>query len=281
MAVTPPRRRVLITGAAGGMGRACARLFGATHDLILTDAVADSLATFVDGLRVEGYAILSAQSGDLGDDALLSSLVGSLEEGAPFTLVHTAGLSPSMTGWRPIMAVNLVATEKLLRAIEPHLTPGSVAVLIASMAGHMAPVLPDAKALLADPLAPDFLDRIGALIETLRGPDPAGGAAMSYMLSKQAVIGIAERRALPWGAKGVRIVSISPGMILTPMGRKELAETPGAQQLTDAAPMGRAGTASDIALAAHFLASDAASFITGSDLKVDGGGTAVIRAMAN
>ncbi|PXA82847.1 short-chain dehydrogenase [Nostoc sp. 3335mG] len=273
------RRRALISGAAGGMGRACARLFGATHDLVLTDAADGALADFSDALRAEGYTVPFAQAGDLGDDALLADLAASVE-GAAFTLVHTAGLSPSMADWRPIMAVNLVATEKLLRAIEPALAPGSVAVLIASMAGHMAPALPDARALLADPLAPDFLDRIGAVIEAVAGGVHSGAAGLSYMLSKQAVLGIVERRAMPWGAKGARIVSISPGMILTPMGRKELAETPGAQQLTDAAPAGRAGTASDVALAAQFLASDAASFITGSDLKVDGGGTAVVRAMA-
>lgn len=275
--MSAPRRRVLITGAAGGMGRACARLFGATQDLVLTDASAGPLAAFAEALRAEGHAVAGAHGGDLGDDGLLATLAAGLAGGAPFTLIHTAGLSPSLADARAIMAVNLVATEKLLRAIEPVLAPGSAAVLIASMAGHMAPALPDAVPLLDDPLAPDFLDRIGALVDAASGGAPAG---LSYMLSKQAVLRLVERRAAAWGARGSRIVSISPGMILTPMGRKELAETPGARQLTDMAPAGRAGTAADIALAAHFLASDAAAFITGTDLRVDGGGTAVIRAMA-
>lgn len=278
--MSPARRKVLITGAAGGMGRACARLFGATHDLILSDAAVGGLEAFADTLRAEGYTILAARGGDLGDEALLSDLAAALAGGAPFTLIHTAGLSPSLADWRAIMAVNLVATETLLRAIEPVLAPGSAAVLIASAAGHMAPDLPRADALLADPLVPGFLDAVGALIEPMSGGAPAGMAGLSYMFSKQAVLRIVERRAAVWGARGARIVSISPGMILTPMGRKELAETAGAAQLTEAAPAGRAGTASDIALAAQFLASDAASFITGCDLKVDGGSVAAIKAMA-
>lgn len=61
------------------------------------------------------------------------------------------------------------------------------------------------------------------------------------------------------------------------MGRKELAETPGAATTRDAAPAGRAGAAMDIALAARFLVSDEASFITGSALKVDGGSIAAMR----
>ena len=103
---------------------------------------------------------------------------------------------------------------------------------------------------------------------------------MAYVLTKQAVLAIAERRATAWGARGARIVTISPGMILTPMGRRELAETPGAAELDRSAPLGRSGTAMDVAMATRFLLSDAASFITGSDLKVDGGSIALIQAMA-
>jgi NAD(P)-dependent dehydrogenase (short-subunit alcohol dehydrogenase family) len=270
------RRRAIITGAAGGMGRACARLFGTTHDLILTDAAAEALKGFAEGLEADGYTVLAAHGGDLGEHPALSALTGQIEARAPFTLIHTAGLSPSLADWRAIMAVNLIATEKLLRAVEPLLAAGSSAVLIASVAGHMSPALPEAKALLADPLAPGFLDGIGALIEGMATGAPAGMGGLSYMLSKQAVLDIVERRAASWGARGSRIVSISPGMILTPMGRTELAATQGANELADATPAGRLGTAADIALAAQFLASDAAGFITGCDLKVDGGGMAVM-----
>ena len=274
-----PRRKVLITGAVGGMGRACARLFGATHDLVLADIVAPALDRFAAELTDDGYVVAGTHAGNLGDDTLLGGLVAGLGD-APFTLIHTAGLSPALAGWQAIMDVNLIATEKLLNAITPHLTPGSVGIMIASTAGHVAPVLPDADALLKAPLAPGFIEGIGQIIAGLAAQGvPAGEAGLSYCLSKRGVLLQVERKALEWGAFGARIVSISPGLILTPMGRKELAETPGAAELNDAAPVGRSGTAMDIAMAAQFLASDAAAFITGSDLKVDGGGTAVVKAM--
>ena len=271
------RRTLLITGAAGGMGRACARLLGATHDLVLTDVAAAPLADFAAALGAEGYTIAGAHAGDLGDEAVLAALTAHLSADAPLALIHTAGLSPSMAGWQAIIEVNLIATETLLRAVEPYLAPGSVAVLIASAAGHVPVVLPDAPAILADPLDPAFIARIGAVIEGATGGIQASGLA--YLLSKQAVLATVERRAPVWGAKGARIVSISPGMILTPMGRRELAETPGAKELDQAAPLGRSGSAMDIAMAARFLVSDEASFITGSDLKVDGGSIAVTRMM--
>lgn len=275
------RRKVLITGASGGMGRAFARLFGATHDLVLSDLAAGSLEAFAAELEGEGYTIAGSHCGDLCDDALLSAIVENLLGDVPFTVLHTAGLSPSQAEWRPIMTVNLVSSEKLLAALEPILVPGSVAVVIASTAGHSMPAIPAADALLDAPLVPGFLDEIGAMVEAMAPmAGPAGARGIAYSFSKRGVLRQVERKASAWGAKGARIVSISPGLILTPMGRKELAETPGAAQVNDAAPAGRPGTAMDIALAAQFLASDAASFVTGSDLRVDGGSVAAMRGLA-
>ncbi len=269
-----PRRKVLITGAAGGMGRACARLFGTTYDLVLTDVVAPALERFAGELQTDGFTV-RAHAGDMSDETLLAAFAGEVSKGQPFTLVHTAGLSPSQADWRAIMQTNLAATEKLLRAVEPVLAPGSVAVLIASSAGHMMPAVPEVDAVLADPLKPGFLDMVEAIIGKMGGASSPGG--ISYSLSKRAVITLCQRRAIEWGPRGARIVSLSPGMILTPMGRSELEKTAGAAQLLDATPVGRIGTAMDIALAAQFLASDAAGFISGTDILVDGGGTAAMK----
>ncbi len=274
-----PRRKVLVTGAAGGMGRACARLMGAADDLVLTDVSVAALDAFAGELRTDGYNVF-AQAGDMSDDALIAALVREVSAGGkPFAVIHSAGLSPSLADWKAIMQVNLVATEKLLRALEPELVPGSVAVLIASSAGHMFPPVPEAEAVLAEPLAPGFMETIEGIINHMGGANSPGGmGGISYSLSKKAVHNICTSRGLTWGPKGARIVSISPGMIATPMGKSEIANTTGAQALLDATPVGRAGTAMDIALAAQFLCSDAASFVTGTDLLVDGGGTAGIKA---
>ncbi|MBB6253281.1 SDR family oxidoreductase [Nitrospirillum iridis] len=271
------RRRVLITGSAGGMGQACARLFGATQDLVLTDVDATRLEALAGDLREEGYTVLATHAGDLGDEALLADMMGALGTGSPVTLIHTAGLSPAQADARTIMTVNLVATERLLRGMEPILSLGSVAIVVASMAGHMAAPPRDISALLDDPLAAGFLDRTMAAIDDMGTGGAAGAAGLSYTLSKWAVIRLVERHSVAWARRGARIVSISPGVILTPMGRRELAETPGTRQFAEATPAGRPGRATDIAMAARFLASDEASFITGCDLRVDGGGVAFMR----
>ena len=270
-----PRRKVLITGAAGGMGRAAARLMGAQDDLVLTDVSAAEIDAFAGELRTDGYNV-EAHAGDMSDDGLIAALVRDVSAGdKPFAMVHTAGLSPSLADWRAIMQVNLVATAKLMRALEPALVPGTALVLIASSAGYMMPIMPEVDAVLADPLAPGFMENIEGIITNMGGANSQGGmGGISYTLSKRAVHTMVQARGVAWGPKGVRVTSISPGMIATPMGKSEIANTTGAQALLDATPAGRVGTAMDIALAAQFLCSDAASFISGTDLLVDGGGTA-------
>lgn len=268
------RRQVIITGANGGMGRACARLLGATMDLVLTDA-APALTDFAQELRAEGYTVTQAVCGNLGAAQVLAAVEESVaDHGGLDALIHTCGLPPSAP-WRPVMEVNYLATLQLLARLEPFLRNGSTAVLIGSVAGHLAPVTPALEALLAEPLGENFFAALEAQLHSLAGP--AGAkifGLLSYSLSKRRVIRLCAERAQAWGRQGARIMSISPGMIYTPMGRHEAESDPLAGRLVTATPAGRWGTAMEIAHAAKFLLDPASSFITGSDLLVDGGGLA-------
>ena len=210
------------------------------------------------------------------DEAHLAMLAGELDAGRPCSVIHTAGLSPSLADWQAIMKVNLVGTEMLMAALEPKLAASSAVVPIASMAGHMMPVIPDLDALLVDPLNDGFIQGIGAAVEAMGGGDEVGKRGVSYSLSKRGVHLLTERWGMKLGPKGVRVVSISPGVIHTPMGLSENEQTPGAADTMNAASIGRIGTPMDIAMAARFLCSDEAGFITACDLKVDGGSTATV-----
>jgi NAD(P)-dependent dehydrogenase (short-subunit alcohol dehydrogenase family) len=144
------------------------------------------------------------------------------------------------------------------------------------MAGHMMPAIPEIDALLADPLADGFIQGIGAALEAMSGGDDGTKRGISYSLSKRGVHLQTVRWGIALGPKGVRVVSISPGVIHTPMGLAENEKTAGAADTMNAAVIGRIGSPMDIAMAARFLCSDEAGFITASDLKVDGGSTAAV-----
>jgi NAD(P)-dependent dehydrogenase (short-subunit alcohol dehydrogenase family) len=186
-------------------------------------------------------------------------------------LVHTAGLSPSMAAPRRALEVNMVGTGLIERAFLPLARPGTAAILIASSAGHTSPFGKDLDAVTRHPTAGDFFDRLMPLIKS---------GADAYFISKRGVIHYCESVALEWAARGARIATISPGMIATPMNELEFAYQPLMKPMLEMTPIKRFGDPDEIAAAAEFLASADAAFITGADLRIDGGVTPLFQGMA-
>jgi len=257
----------VITGGSGGMGKAIARRLGKKGNLLLADIGEERLQQAAAELAAEGITDVTVQTVDITNETQVEGLAkkaaGLGELGA---IVHTAGLSPSMADARRILEVNSVGTGLVLKAFLPLAVPGSVAVCIASMAGHFTPRNEAYNGYLKNPLAPDFLSR--SVVFTQNNP----GAA--YGLSKLGVILMVEDQAWTWGQKGARIASVSPGTIDTPMGRQEASQQEQMKVMLEHTPLGREGTADEIAAAVAFLCSSESSYITGTDLRVDGGTTA-------
>lgn len=276
MAVQKARPLAIITGANGGIGRAVARVMGASRDLLLSDA-SPGLAVFARELEDEGFTVAGLAIGDLASDAVIDVITRAAQDRGGFeVLVHAAGLGPSAP-WRSIVSVNWIASVKLLDRLSPLASHGTACVLIASVAGHMLPVDPGFEARVAQLRLPDLYEDLEPLLAELAGDAGAGAfGVLAYCLSKQRLIALCSEHASSWGSKDARIVSISPGMTYTPMGRHEAETDPLAAQTVAAAPLARWCTPMEIALTADFLVSRAAGFITGTDIKVDGGSTALL-----
>ena len=267
---------VLVTGALGGMGEATTRRLAARHPhLLLTDRDEDRLLAARRQVRELGARcdVVVSDLADAGSVDRIGELVGT--HGGLRALIHTAAVSPSMTDWKTLLTVDLLGTIRLLDTVYPHTGPGSVAVCFASLAAHMGrPVPAPVAAELAGPLDETIVDRIAAAVDT----EPSTG--MAYIWAKSAVVTLCERLAGAWERRGARIVSLSPGLIDTPMGRLELAENEQKKTQLEVTPLrgdvaGRhpdlPGRTDDIAAAVDFLCSADASFLNGTDLRVDGG----------
>ena len=130
--------------------------------------------------------------------------------------------------------------------------------------GHTVPPNPDYDDALRNPQHQNSLETVASFVN--------GDSDMMYNFAKRGVHLLCQDNAFRFGQNGARIVSISPGLIMTPMGIKAAEEHPERmQKMKEMTPLGRNGTPEDIAHVVKFILSDGAGFITGSDILVDGG----------
>ena len=286
---------------AGGMGMAITRRLGQSHRLLLVSRSQATLDQQAAALHSEGHDVITCAC-DVTDAQAIGRVADVVANNGPMrTLAHVVGISPSMGDFRTIMAVNLVGPAMMAEALLPFAKTGTAAIFVSSLAAYMCQessnprifdstfypamrvgetnpyAVPSGVAeeavwsLLDAPLADGFLDSLEAMLGDGRT------SHLAYRLSKAAVNRMCVRLASPWGRQGARILSMSPGMIATPMGVAEFEQQPMKYEYLRQTPLQREGTMLEMADVVEFLASDRASFITGIDLLVDGGAAAALR----
>jgi NAD(P)-dependent dehydrogenase (short-subunit alcohol dehydrogenase family) len=251
------------------MGLAITKQLAGKAALLLVDVAEDRLAETKKKYEVLGCFIETMVCDISKKDQVQSLAEKAQTMGALGAIIHTAGLSPALAPADRIMSVNAIGTALILDAFYELAGPGSVAVVISSMSGHIAASTPEIDEILDSPLAEDFMEKMMAAVQ--------GDAGMSYSLSKLACQRMVAKQADKWGRKGARIVSVSPGLIMTPMGKKEAENPQTDQMMRQMNPLGRYGEPEEIALPVEFLISPAASYINGTDLLIDGGISAVLK----
>ncbi len=236
-------KRAIITGSTRGIGRAIAEAFIASGAQVVI-----SSEDAADTARVAAELGQAGIGCDVRDDDAVAALVdGSVALlGGLDLLVCNAGITGqpgpfaavNMADFDHVMRLNLRSQVVLANHALPHIAAsgGGAAVLMASIAG-------------------------------LRG----NGAINAYALSKAGVAQLARNLAVEWGPKNVRVNALAPGFIATELSAPLLANTAFMARRMQMTPLRRPGEAEEIASASQFLASDAASFVTGQTLVVDGG----------
>lgn len=262
---------VIITGGAGGMGLATARMVGREQPVVLTDVSQERLDAAVLELHavgVDATAVVADVTLRSEVDAVFSAAAG---RGRISSVIHTAGLSPLMGTGDRILKVNALGTVHVAEAALQVATPGFAVVNVASMAGHLLPriLLPRRtyRSALSDVQA--FQRRLEAVVNRV---PVSGRPAFAYSISKNFVIWYSAAQAARFGANGARILSVSPGSFDTEMGRLEIKS--GSEKMLRHAALKRFGTADEIAEVLAFCASERAGYLTGTDVLVDGGNVA-------
>ena len=269
----------IATGAGRGMGRACADRLAATADvLVVVDRDEAALGAAAETLGAAGPRVVPVTL-DVTDAAAVAALADQVRSlGDLGGIAHAAGISPTMADWRAVMDVDLLGTALLIDAFTPLVTRGTSMVCFASMAAHMislaGPTDPAIDAVLDDPRAPDFLERIREAVG-----DGIEDPGIAYSYAKRGVQRLVRSTAIVWGPAGGRINSMSPGLIDTPMGRQEFDNQPMMAVMLEQTPLRREGSSAELAAVVAFLCSPEASYVSGTDVLVDGGCVAGMQAM--
>jgi NAD(P)-dependent dehydrogenase (short-subunit alcohol dehydrogenase family) len=242
-------KSAVVTGAASGIGRASAIALaqagatvvvadvddegGAETVRLVANGGGDAYFVRADVARAEDVASLVAAS--VARYGHLDCAVNNAGSAARGELTHEL----SEEAWNRVLAVNLTGVWLCLKH--------EVAQMLVQGRG-------------------------GAIVNMASVAGLVGGTTSVYVASKHGVVGLTKQAALEYATRGIRINAVCPGVIQTPMVERAFEARPGLEERWRAAePIGRLGTAEEVAAAVVWLCSDAASFVTGVALPVDGG----------
>lgn len=255
--MTSTSPRILITGVASGIGKETAQLMRSQgYDIIGVDrAPVDEF----DGTFIQG---------DLSDPEGVTRIAEQVREAAPHGIHGLANIAgvPGTAPAEVVLNINVFGVRDLIHALRPLLQPGSSVVNLASAVAYQWRASREKLAEFA--LA---TDRQLALNAALADEEIVGN---SYLFSKQCVSLLSEYFAAEFLADRIRVNSVSPGPVETPI-LEDFKNDHGRDKVDSAAAtLGRFGAPSDIAQSIAYLISPDATWVNGTDIRVDGGLTA-------
>lgn len=242
-------KRALVTGGNSGLGEAICRALGAAGARVAVNYVShpEHARAIADDLQASGALTLAADVSNAGQvRAMFATLdaqwggIDILVNNAGVDGVHALGWEADIDAWRRVIDINLVGAYLCAREALARMTRARAGVVINTTSVH---------------------ERI------------AWSGYSAYTASKAGLSMLSQTLAQEAGAYGVRVLSIAPGAIRTPINAGVWQNPAGLADLLTKIPLGRMGEVDDIARMVVVLASDAAAYVTGTTVFVDGGMT--------
>ena len=242
----------IVTGGGRGLGEVfCNAYASAGAKVVVADLIVENARQVADSLSTHGHDALAVEL-DVRDKKSVSDMVEKVLSayGRIDVLMNNAGVCRNVAGedmtdddWDAVIGVNLTGVYKCCRAVADHmLERGSGSIVnIGSMSGVIS-----------------------------NHPQPQ----CAYNASKAGVIMLSKSLAGEWASRGVRVNTISPGYMATDMTVESTKDPERFRTWIEGTPMGRLGKPDELGPLAVYLGSDASSFMTGSNLLIDGGYTA-------
>lgn len=258
----------VITGGGSGMGLAAAKYMPKDKIIVVTGRTLSKLEKAVCELKELGYEA-HAKTCDTSDrNAVIELAEFAAGLGTIKNVIHSAGLSPAMAKPEQLMRVNALGTVYVNQEFSKRMPEGGVIVDISSNSAYILPdFLANKKTFaLADTDEALFLKKSLKMSKMIK--DEYKSSGLAYGLSKKFVIWYAAKCAFEYGKKGIRVCSLSPGLIATDMGNLEAGE--GGMLLKTTAE-NRMGKPEELGYAIATVADERNGYLAGVDILCDGG----------
>lgn len=262
---------VMIVTGAGQISMAIARRMGYGKKITMGDKNIDNANAIAKVMNDAGFDVEPIEMDLSSRKSILAMIEKAKTYGNITMLVNGAGVSPSQAPIEAILKVDLYGTAVLLEEVGKVIADGGVGVTISSQSGHrMKQLTPLEDEQLATTPTEELLSLDLLQVENIQD------TLHAYQLAKRCNEKRVMAEAVKWGQRGARVNSISPGIVVTPLAIDEFNGPRGDfyKNMFASCPVGRPGTADEIANVAELLMSDKGAFITGADFLIDGGATA-------
>jgi NAD(P)-dependent dehydrogenase (short-subunit alcohol dehydrogenase family) len=262
---------IVVVIGAGQIGQAIARRIGAGKHVLLADLHMENANAAAKVLADAEFDVSTATVDVSSRESVQTLANAAAALGGLTGVIHAAGVSPSQASVETILAVDLYGTAVVLEAFGNAIAGGGAGVVISSQSGHRLPALTaEEDAALATTPADELLSL------PMLQPGQVKDTLHAYQLAKRGNSLRVMAEAVRWAKRNARVNTISPGIIITPLARDELTgpRGEGYRRMIELAPARRAGTPDEVGTVGALLMGPDSSFITGSDILIDGGVTA-------
>lgn len=261
----------VITGGGSGMGLEAAKFMPKDKIIVISGRTLAKLEGAVEELKALGYEAY-AKTCDTSDRESVKELVAFAQSlGAVKNVINSAGVSPAMNGTQEsILRINALGTVYMNEEFSKVMEAGSVIVDVSSNSAYVLPSFLINKKVyaLAETDEAQFLAKLIKKSNLAKGEYQRKGFA--YSLSKNFVVWYAKKCAFEYGKKGIRVVSLSPGLIATDMGNLEKEE---GGMLIPFSAEERMGKPEELGYALATVADERNGYLAGVDILCDGGST--------
>ena len=240
---------MILTGA-GQIGMAIARRIGSGMKIVIGDKSVENANAMARTMNQAGFDATPLEMDLSSRNSILHLIAEAQGYGNISMLVNAAGVSPSQASVETILQADLYGTAVLLEEVGKVIMPGGTGVTISRQSGHRMPALtPEQDEQLAVTPAEELL----AL--PLLHPEQIKDTLHAYQMAKRCNVKRVMAEAVKWGARGARVNSISPGIVVTPLALDEFNGPRGEfyKNMFAKCPVGRPGTADEIAHVAELL----------------------------